>query len=139
MREDSVRGRRYDHVDPLDMRNGERGNGISAKSQDRGGDVGDPGNLPAGARLEVNDAIAKKGLLPTKVERVIQESRFGKKIEVRSEHLVVWTLSQEDVKRIDIVGDQLTQFTLVPFEQFCGLGQPSAKVATPQQQFTQQR
>jgi hypothetical protein len=98
-----------------------------------------PGNLPAGARLEVNDAIAKKGLLPTKVERVIQESRFGKKIEVRSEHLVVWTLSQEDVKRIDIVGDQLTQFTLVPFEQFCGLGQPSAKVATPQQQFTQQR
>lgn len=98
-----------------------------------------PGNLPAGARLEVNDAIAKKGLLPTRVERVIQESRFGKKIEVRSQHLVVWTLSQEDVKKIDIVGDHLTKFTHVTFEEFCGLGKGAAKVAAPPQQVTQQR
>lgn len=97
------------------------------------------GNLPAGARLEVNAEIAKNGLLPTKVERLIQESRFGKKIEVRSQHLVVWTLSQEDVKRIDIVGDQLTQFTLVSFEEFCGRMPAAAKVAAPQQQVTQQR
>jgi hypothetical protein len=98
-----------------------------------------PGNLPAGARLEVNDAIAKKGLLPTKVERVIQESRFGKKIEVRSEHLVVWTLSQEDLKKIDVVGDHLTRFPLVSFEEFCGRAPATAKVAAPPQQVTQQR
>ena len=91
-----------------------------------------PGNLPAGARLEVNDAIAKRGLLPKKVERVIQENRFGKKIEVRSEHLVVWTLSQEDMKRIDTAGDYLANFTLVAFDQFCGLTpQVSAAPAQP--------
>lgn len=98
-----------------------------------------PGNLPAGARLEVNDAIAKKGLLPKEVQRVIQESRFGKKIEVRSEHLVVWTLSQEDLKKIDIVGDHLTQFPLVSFEEFCGRVPAPAKVVAPPQQVTQQR
>lgn len=91
------------------------------------------GNLPAGARLEVNDAIAKKGLLPTKVERVIQESTFGRKIEVRSQHLVVWTLSQEDIKRIDIVGDHLTNFMHVTFEEFCGRV-PAKTAAAPAQQ-----
>lgn len=85
------------------------------------------GNLPAGARLEINDAIAKKGLLPTKVERVIQESRFGKKL-VRSQHLVNWTLSQEDLKRIDRAGDCLAKFTLVSFEEFC---QPAKVTARP--------
>lgn len=99
-----------------------------------------PGNLPAGARLEVNDALAKKDLIPKEVHRVIHETaltRVGyvpKKIEVRSQHLVVWALSQEDHKRIDRAGDLLANSKPVSFEEFCGMGAPKAVVATPQQQ-----
>ncbi len=85
--------------------------------------------LPAGARLEVNAAIANAGLLPTKVERVIQVNRFSRKLEIRTQHLVVWTLSQEDLKRIDLVGDHLSNpnCKLVAFEEFCGRVRTAAK------------
>jgi hypothetical protein len=78
------------------------------------------GGLPAGARLEVNAEIANKGLLPKSVERVVHESRFGKS-EVRTEHLVVWTLAQEDRKRIDTASTYLVEFALLDFNSFCAL------------------
>ncbi|WP_254512521.1 hypothetical protein [Anatilimnocola floriformis] len=80
------------------------------------------GGLPAGARLEVNAEIAKHGLLPTEVERIIQETRFGKS-EVRTQHLVVWKLSQEDRKRIDTACGYLVdqKFETIDFNQFCAL------------------
>ena len=77
------------------------------------------GGLPAGARLEVNAEIAKNGLLPTRVERVIHESL--RKSEVRTEHLVVWTLAAEDRRRIDMAGNYLVEFTLIDFNEFCAL------------------
>ena len=89
----------------------------------------------------MNDALAKKDLIPKEVHRVIHETslvRAGlvpKKIEVRSQHLVVWALSQEDLKRIDRAGDLLANSKLVSFEEFCGIGTPPKQnVAAPQQQ-----
>lgn len=100
-----------------------------------------PGSgLPAGARCEVNDALARKGLLPTKVEREIQETPLARagllprKSEVRSQHLVVWALSQEDMKRIDRVGDLLVNTKLVSFEEYCAPAEKPKPVAPPQQQ-----
>ncbi len=78
------------------------------------------GNLPAGARLEVNDALAKQGLIPTRVERVIQVNPL-RKLEMRTQHLVNWTLSNEDRRRIDEVGNHLAsaQIRLVTFDEYC--------------------
>jgi hypothetical protein len=78
-----------------------------------------PNNLPAGARLEVNDAIAKEGLIPIRVERVIQANALSRKLEVRSEHLVNWILSAEDNRRIDLAGDHLANAKLVTFGAYC--------------------
>ena len=59
-----------------------------------------------------------------------------RKSEVRSQHLVVWALSQQDMKRIDQVGDLLVNTKLVSFNEFCGLDADNVAkpVAVPQQQ-----
>jgi hypothetical protein len=87
----------------------------------------DAGNLPPGARLEVNKAIAEKGLLPIRVERVMFGTLGGKKSEVRSEHLVNWTLSNDDRARIDQTGNYLANenFKLVTFDEYCRKGSPA--------------
>ena len=74
-----------------------------------------PGGLPAGARLEVNEALAAKGLIPTSIER----STPGAKLtEVRTRHLVNWKLSQDDHRRIDETGNQLARFKAVSFAEY---------------------
>lgn len=75
------------------------------------------GNLPAGARLEVNDAIAKQGLLPIRIERVVHAS--GKTHVVRTEHLLNWELNQGDRDRLEKARQYQAQFTLVTFEAYC--------------------
>jgi hypothetical protein len=65
---------------------------------------------------------------------LVRAGLVPRKIEVRSQHLVVWALSQEDLKRIDRAGDLLANSKLVSFEEFCGIGGPPKPVAVPQQQ-----
>lgn len=78
-----------------------------------------PGNLPPGARLEVNKALADQELLPLEVTRTITPALpLSKKIVARSRHLVNWTLSGEDRKRIDRVGTYLAEFPSVSFDEY---------------------
>jgi hypothetical protein len=79
-----------------------------------------PGNLPAGARLELNKQLAERELLPVEITRTIPPSNplTGKRIEVRSHHLVSWALSGEDRKRIDRAGTYLAEFRPVGFEEY---------------------
>jgi hypothetical protein len=79
-----------------------------------------PGNLPAGARLELNKQLAERELLPVEITRTIPPSNplTGKRIEVRSHHLVSWALSGEDRKRIDRAGTYLAEFRAVNFEEY---------------------
>ncbi|WP_425617209.1 hypothetical protein NA78x_000882 [Anatilimnocola sp. NA78] len=89
------------------------------------------GNLPAGARLELNAAIFDQGLLPLRIERVVQSDKFHRKAEVHSKHLIVWRLSGEDQKRIEQAQTYMVsdKFTLVTFDQYCR----AASGATAQQ------
>ena len=78
-----------------------------------------PGNLPPGARLELNKALADQELLPLEVTRTITPSLpLSKKIVARSRHLVNWTLGGEDRKRIDRVGTYLVEFPSVSFDEY---------------------
>jgi hypothetical protein len=83
--------------------------------------VARPGNLPPNPRMVLNQTLADQGLLPLEVTRTIVSSgTFGreKKLEVKTRHLVNWTLSGEDRKRIEHAGDCLARFQAVSFDEF---------------------
>jgi hypothetical protein len=90
-----------------------------------------PGNLPPGARLELNKALAERKLLPLEITRTIPPANpLGKKIVVRSRHLVNWSLSGEDRKKIDRAGTYLAEFSAVSFEDYrSASAKPPAKTA----------
>jgi len=78
-----------------------------------------PGNLPPGARLELNKALAERKLLPLEITRTILPANpLSKKVVVRSRHLVNWSLSGEDRKKIDRAGTYLAEFSAVNFEDY---------------------
>jgi len=77
------------------------------------------GHLPPGARLALNKALAERKLLPLEITRTILPANpLGKKIVVRSRHLVNWSLSGEDRKKIDRAGTYLAEFSAVSFEDY---------------------
>jgi len=84
-----------------------------------------PGNLPAGARIELNKQLAAADLIPSEITRVTKEGVLSRTLEVRSHHIVNWTLSGEDQKRLSKAGDYLTQFNSVSFEEY---RQPAKKL-----------
>ncbi len=95
-----------------------------------------PGNLPAGARLELNKQLAERELLPVEITRTIPPTNplTGKRIEVRSHHLVSWALSGEDRKRIDRAGTYLAEFRAVSFEEYRrAIAQPVENTTDEQQ------
>lgn len=81
------------------------------------------GNLPPFARIELNKAAADRGWLPEEVERVINPGKLTqRKQEVRSTHLVNWLLSDEDRKKVEKVGDQLSSYREVSIADFRDAG-----------------
>lgn len=82
-----------------------------------------PGNLPPFPRMELNKALAARGVLPSEIERTIVAATLtGKRTEVvRSEHRFNWSLSSPDRRRILDTGDQLTNFTAVTVEEYLEL------------------
>jgi hypothetical protein len=70
------------------------------------------GHLPAAARLELNKAVAERDLVPLEVTLTV-----GKSV-VRSRHLVTWTLSGEDRKRIERAGTLLAELKDVKYEAY---------------------
>jgi hypothetical protein len=85
-----------------------------------------PGGLPPEARLKLNQELASRGLLPSEIKLTITPaSRFKSKLELRSHHLVNWTLSGSDRKRLERAGDYLQTFQTVSFEQYCNKRTPA--------------
>jgi hypothetical protein len=76
-----------------------------------------PGNLPAGARLALNQALADHELLPLEISRTISDY-VGRKLEIKSQHLVNWTLSGEDHKRIDRAADMMAKFRAISYDDY---------------------
>ena len=78
-----------------------------------------PGNLPPGARLVLNQTLADRELMPLEITLTIQPTKaLGKKNEFKSRHLVNWTLSGEDHKKIEQAGDWLAKFRTVSFDEY---------------------
>lgn len=80
-----------------------------------------PGNnVPPFARLVLNQELSTRELIPEKIERTIVFPRglTGKKSEARSQHLVTWTLSGTDRKRIDNAGKYLADFRPVSLPEY---------------------
>ncbi|MFN0020066.1 MAG: hypothetical protein ACKVP0_17540 [Pirellulaceae bacterium] len=84
------------------------------------------GGLLPGARLALDQVLAERGLVPIEVERI--DSTPGRKLEVRSRHLINWILSKQDHQRITDAGNYLAEFKDVDFEEHRGM--PPVKVAT---------
>jgi hypothetical protein len=89
-----------------------------------------PGNLPPGARLVLNEELAQRELLPLDITRITPPAGpFGKKLELRSEHRVNWSLSGEDQKKIAKAGDMMATFQEIAYNQYCDAPPPLAKQA----------
>jgi len=90
-----------------------------------------PGHLPPGARLDLNKALAERNLLPLEITRTILPANpLGKKLVVRSHHLVNWSLSGEDRKKIDRAGTYLAELSSVSFEDYrTPVAKPPVKTA----------
>lgn len=90
-----------------------------------------PGNLPPFARIDANQSIAEKGIIPHEVERIVNPNKLGqKKLVVKSRHLTSNILSGTDHKRIEMVGDALTSYEEVPFTQFRDAATQASSQAT---------
>jgi hypothetical protein len=77
------------------------------------------GNLPSNARLVLNDKLAERGLLPFEVTRTIPPTKpLGKKLDLRSEHRVNWTLSDTDRRKIASASDMIAKFEVVSYDQY---------------------
>jgi len=77
------------------------------------------GNLPANARLLLNNAFAERDLLPFEITRTTAAATpFGKKLDLRSEHRFNWALSGEDRKKIGNAGDMIATYELVSYDEY---------------------
>ncbi len=88
-----------------------------------------PGKMPPFPRLELNRALAERGLVPEEIELTIDlaDVLLPKKIEVRSHHLIVWQLSNRDKERIDKANEHLINFQAVEFRQYRSLDKAVAQ------------
>ena len=76
------------------------------------------GNLPPGARLALNKALAEGDLLPLEITRTTGGTLLEKKLELRSEHRVNWKLSVEDERRIERASDMIATFEVVSYSDY---------------------
>jgi hypothetical protein len=77
------------------------------------------GNLPAGARVALNQALAERDLIPLEITKTIPAAGpFNKKLELRSEHRVNWALAGEDLKRIDRASDMMATFEAISYDDY---------------------
>jgi hypothetical protein len=89
------------------------------------------GNLPSGARLELNRELAERGLLPFEIVRRIPASTpLGKDFDLKSEHRVNWALCGEDQRKMERAGDMMAKFEMVSYVDYCAPdSKPAAQVA----------
>ena len=79
-----------------------------------------PGAIPPFARLAVNDELARRGLIPERVQLTIppQVSTVGRGVTLRSEHHVSWRLLPKDFDEIAVTAQQLVTFQKVSFAEY---------------------
>jgi len=84
-----------------------------------------PGNPPPFARMQLNQLMAEKGLIPKEVEReiVMKNVLPAKKIKVRALSSVYWQLNTEDQKKIHHADDQMATFAAAAPDQYFQLAQ----------------
>ena len=81
--------------------------------------VTNPRQLPPFARLQLNSALKKKGILASDVEVTLQlNSAAEEPLEMRSEHVVMWELSDTDLARIKSAERYIEEFTDVSLREF---------------------
>jgi hypothetical protein len=73
-------------------------------------------HLPPFARIEANQIVARKGWIPSEVERTVTVG--SKKQESRTKHVVNWIVSDQDQKRMSRAGDDLVTFRSVPYVEY---------------------
>lgn len=88
-----------------------------------------PGTMPPFARLALNEAIADEGFIPDVVELTIFPTNrlFQKKIEVKSQHYVVWQLSTQDGARIEKANYYRGSFESVGFKEYRELTETASR------------
>lgn len=79
--------------------------------------------MPPFARIELNRALAEKGLVPQEVVRTVvaRQALRNKKMEARSRHSFLWTLSNSDRKRIEDTGEYQAKFREITLREYWGI------------------
>jgi hypothetical protein len=85
--------------------------------------MSNPGATPPFARLNVNEELADRGLVPSEVQLTIPAAQNlnVRAVSMRSEHHVSWRLLQRDQDKIAETANQLTAFKKVDFDEFQSL------------------
>jgi hypothetical protein len=77
------------------------------------------GNLPPFARMQLNEQLASRGLVPEVVEKtLVSRAPFGKEVKVRSRHLYTWRLIGSDEEKIARASRDLNSFKHVPLGEY---------------------
>jgi hypothetical protein len=79
-----------------------------------------PGSRPPLARLQVNEALAKREVLPGKVHLTMTslKNETLQKMKLRSEHDFTFNLLPTDLEQIERVREARGKFKLVPYEKY---------------------
>jgi hypothetical protein len=86
-----------------------------------------PGALPPFARLQLNQELAKQGIVPAEIQLTLAARQpGGSKTELRSEHKFAGSLTDVARQRIATARVQRAEFKQVPFPEYLGLNLPSA-------------
>jgi len=86
--------------------------------------VTDSRKMPPFARLQLNQAIRKRGWMPTQV-RLELKTKDGDIFSAVAKHHTIMRLSENDQIRIASVQKQLSEFPVVKLIEYRGLGKPT--------------
>lgn len=88
----------------------------------------DPRRMPPFARLKLNQAIKKQGVIPDEVEMTLVPDMLGNEPEIRmrSRHVVMWELSETDRQRIESAKRYWMEFENVDMKRYRGLNVETA-------------
>ena len=84
------------------------------------------GNPPPFGRIELNQSLAKHGLIPAEIERtVVVNASADRTQKMRSRHLTNWQLTETDRKRIEQAKTCLENYPEVPPERYWQISRSS--------------
>ncbi|MCA9196409.1 MAG: hypothetical protein KDA87_02685 [Planctomycetales bacterium] len=78
------------------------------------------GHLPPNARMELNSALAKHKVIPTRVTATIRNDRGDVILQQHSEHKIYWKLQLDQQRRYQDVDEAIESAKYVSFDIFRG-------------------